>query len=283
MPGVASARAPSSKENYVRQHLLLLAVGSLCAVTGWSQTSSGTGAASTTQAINAQNANNVCRVYFQKPKAGQTAQFEQARVKHFQFHKSHNDSWTWETSVVETGPSTGTYVVATCGHSWKDFDDWEKKMGKEDTADAMANMGPFLEENDNGFFIYRADMSLAPPNTPPAPMSSVTIYVLHPGMGDDFIGAVKKINEALKKEPSWPKTSGWYQLASGGQAPEFVIVGARQGWADFAPLDKSIRDVVTANYGQETADGIFKTMRDSAEKVIVEADVHRADLSYEPK
>jgi hypothetical protein len=268
----------------MRKQLLLLAMGPLCAVTAWSQTSSGTGAASTTQAINAQNANNVCRVYFQKPKPGSVAQFEQARVKHFQFHKSHNDTWAWETWAIETGQDTGTYVVATCGHSWKDFDDWDKKMGKEDTADAMATMGPTLEENFNRFYVYRADMSLAPPPTgTPAPMEAVTIYVLHPGMADDFIAAVKKINDALRKEPGWPKTAGWYQLVSGGQAPSFVLVGARQGWVDFAPLEKSVRDVLTASYGQQAADATLKALRDTTERIFTEANVYRQDLSYEPK
>ena len=264
----------------MKMHVLLVVMGSLCAVSGWSQTSSGTGAA-TTQAINAQNANSVCRIYFQKPKAGMTAQFEQARKQHFQFHKSHSDTWIWHTAVVETGDHTGTYVVSTCGHAWKDFDDWEKKMGKEDMADAMSSMGPTLEENINSFYVYRTDMSLATPMLTAAPMEAVTIYQLHPGATDDFIGAVKKINDALRKEQTWPKTSGWLQLANGGEGPEFVLVSERQGWADYAPRDKSVSDVLTANYGKEGTDAIYKTLRDSTARIWTETAVHRQDLSYE--
>ncbi len=264
----------------MKMHVLFVVMGSLCTVAGWSQSNSGTGAASS-QAINAQNANSVCRVYFQKPKAGMTAQFEQARKQHFQFHKSHNDTWTWHTSLVETGDYTGTYVVSTCGHSWKDFDDWEKKMGKEDVADAISSMGPTLEENINSFYIYRTDMSLAAPMPSDAAMEAVTIYQLHPFATDDFIGAVKKINDALRKEPNWPKTSAWLQLANGGRGPEFVLINERQGWANYAPLEKSVTDVVTANYGKEGADAIYKTLRDSVAGTWTETAVHRPDLGYE--
>jgi hypothetical protein len=56
-------------------------------------------------------------------------QLEAGRKKHNQFHKSHNDAWAWSTLLIETGMNTGTYVTSTCGHEWKDFDDWEEKLG----------------------------------------------------------------------------------------------------------------------------------------------------------
>ena len=80
-----------------------------------------------------------------------------------------------------------------------------------------------------------------------------------------------------------PRANGWYQLVSGGEAPSFVIVGERKSWADFAPLEKSVRDVLTATYGQQTTDATLKAMRDSTERIITEANVYRQDLSYEPK
>lgn len=265
----------------MKMHVLLVAMGSLCAVAGWSQTSSGSSAANM-PSTNGQSANSVCRIYFQKPKPGMTAQFEQARKQHFQFHKSQNDSWAWHTSVIETGPNTGTYVVSTCGHTWKDFDDWEKKMGKPDMADAMSTMGPTLEDNTNRFFTTRADLSLATSTSTPAPMVAVTIYELQPLATDDFVESIKKISDALRKDQSWPKTSTWLQLANGGEAPSFVVVNERQGWADYASPEKSVRDIVTAAYGKETADSIYKTLRGSIAHVYTETGVSRPDLSYEP-
>src|SRR5207248_1282931 len=110
------------------------------------------------------------------------------------------------------------------------------------------------ESGTNGFYQYRADMSLAPPNQPPSPMTAVTIYVLHPGAAPDFIAAIKKISDALSKQADWPKTSGWLQLVNGGEGPVFVLLNARQNWADFAPLPKSVPDVLNETYGKADAD-----------------------------
>jgi hypothetical protein len=253
----------------------------LFSVAAWGQASGQT--APTTQQLNALNAKNICRVYFTTPKGGSASQLEQARQKHMQFHKSQGDTWTWNTWEISTGEHTGTYVTSTCGHVWKDFDDWDKKMGKVDAADAAASMGPFQQASWNGFYVYRADMSLAPADRAPSAMDSVTIYVLHPGTAPEFTAAVSKINAALSKQSDWPKTSGWLQLANGGEGPTFVLLNARQSWADYAPLDKSVADVLNEAYGKEGADATLKVIRDSTAHVLTETAVYRPDLSYLPK
>ena len=265
----------------MRFRSMIFASGLLCGALCWSQSSASAGAAST-QAINAQNENNLCRIYFTKAKSGQEQQLEAGRKKHIQFHRAQKDTWTWNTWTRETGDDTGSYVTSTCGHAWKDFDEWEARMGKADAADALANMGPYLGGSTDGFYLYRADMSLAPANQPPAPMAAVTIYTLHPGAAPDFIAAVKKVNDALSKQPDWPKTSGWYQLVNGGQGPTFVLVSARQNWAGFEPLAKSVPDVLNEVYGPETAGQILKTMRDSTKHLSTETALYHPELSYVP-
>jgi hypothetical protein len=242
----------------------------------------GPGTGATTQEINAQNANNLCRIYFSVPKPGAAQQYEAGRQKHMQFHRAQKDTWTWRTYLIETGNNAGTYVSSTCGHSWKDFDEWEQRMGKADTADGAQNMTPYVQSGRNGFYVYRADMSLAPPNQPPLPLTSVTVYVLHPGAAPDFTAAIKKITDVLSKQPNWPKTSGWLQLVNGGEGPTFVLLTSRRNWADFAPLPKTPMDVVNEALGKEAADAVFKTIRDSTKNLFTEAAQYRPDLSYEP-
>ena len=82
-------------------------------------------AGSNTQEINAQNANNVCRVYFSTPKPGMGQQYEAGRKKHMQFHRDQKDTWTWNTFAIETGDNAGIYVADTPGktltngrHAW---------------------------------------------------------------------------------------------------------------------------------------------------------------------
>jgi len=262
-----------------KKGLTLVFVASFYAVLGWSQTSSAGG--SNTTAANGQNANNICRIFFQTPKPGMTQQFEAARKKHNLFHGSQKDTWTWNTHLIQTGDNTGTYVTSTCGHSWKDFDTWEQKMGKADAADAAASIGPTVQNGRNGFYVYRADMSLAA-TLPPSPMVSVSVYMLHPGAAPEFIDAIKKVNDALSKQPDWPKTSGWLQLANGGEAPTFVLISARQNWGEFAGQAKTPLDVVTETLGKEAADAVFKTIRESTVRIWTEAATFRPDLSYTP-
>ena len=260
---------------------VILAISLICSAGCWAQAGSGT-SSSSTQAINAQNANNLCRIYFVRPKPGSETQLEQGRKKHMQFHKSQNDTWTWATFAIETGMNAGVYVTSTCGHAWKDFDDWEKRMGKADTADANTNMSPYQQASWNGFYVYRSDMSLGAANRPPTPITAVTIYVLHPGAQTEFTDAIKKINDALGKQPDWPKTSGWLQLVNGGEGPTFVLLTSRQNWADFAPLPKSVADVVNETYGKDAGDAIFKAIRNATEHQLTESALYRPDLSYSP-
>src|SRR5205807_6395058 len=78
----------------------VLAAGLLSAAC-WAQSSSTTGP--TSQALNAQNANNACRIYFTKPKPGADLQYEAGRKKHMQFHRTQKDTFTWGTWLIQTG------------------------------------------------------------------------------------------------------------------------------------------------------------------------------------
>jgi hypothetical protein len=84
-------------------------VSCLYAASALAQTASSAG--SNTQEINAQNANNVCRVYFSMPKPGVSQQYEAGRKKHMQFHRDQKDTWTWNTFAIETGDNAGMYVT----------------------------------------------------------------------------------------------------------------------------------------------------------------------------
>jgi len=239
----------------------------------WAQTSN-------TAAINQQNANNYCRIYFVTPKAGQIQQYEAGRKKHAQFHRNQKDTFTYQAFSVETGDRAGSYVYSTCGHALKDLDEWDARMGKTDTADAAMTMDPYTQSGSNGVYVYRADMSLAQMSATPSPMAQVTVYHLHAGAAPDFIAAIKKVNDAVSRQADWPKTSGWLQLVNGGEAPTFVLINSRKGWADLAPTPKTLAEVLTEVYGKEQADAIQKTIRDCTDHLYTEAATYRADLSY---
>ena len=115
----------------------------------------------------AQTSSSVGRYYMSKPKAGMEKQFVEGRKKHMDFHKKAGDPWDWMTWEVLTGPETGSYLIGSAKHAWKDFDGRDDFDAK-DTADVDANVGPYTEKTRNAFWIFRPDMSLGNEDGAPA-------------------------------------------------------------------------------------------------------------------
>jgi len=232
--------------------------------------------------IMAQQVVHVAEIHINRVKPGMTAQYETGRKKHMAWHKNQKDTWSWYTWEVLTGESTGSYVVGTFQHQWKDFDGREK-FNQADSADALASMGASLASEQMSYYTYREDLSTGPEVFPPAtPLISVAHYMLTSTGTNDFVEGVKKINEALTKTNS-PRagTNHVYQLSNGGEVPHFVSVGERASWASFAPpSDKSLDAIMEEAYGKEQGAAILAAARKAIRSVYIEALQYRPDLSY---
>ncbi|HMK73604.1 MAG TPA: hypothetical protein VK454_09705 [Myxococcaceae bacterium] len=227
----------------------------------------------------------VAQIVFQEVKSGATKQYEAGRKKHMAWHKSQKDTWTWYVWEVITGQDTGSYIVGTFGHAWKDFDGREK-FEQADIADLSVNVGPSVSHDVDRVYIERADMSLSPStaSSTPAPMVSVTAFSLRPEGVNDFIDAVKKINEGIKKTNyPQPGASRWYQLINGGEVPLYVLVGDRATWSAFQPNDKSLDAMMEEAYGKEQGAAILAAGRKAIKSQVTSASKYRPDLSYIPE
>jgi len=222
----------------------------------------------------------VARIGIFKPKPGMVQQFEQGRKKHFEFHRKSNDTWAWFTWEVLTGEHAGNYVTGTFGHQWKDFDAWER-LDAADTADANANMGPYLEQDLTKYYEMIPEASRPPTGNTPSPMSQVThFYVKVSGVGA-FVDALKEAKTALDKV-NWPTHSFWYSLASGGEGPEYVLVTARSSWADLQSPEKTLAQALSDVYGPQKATAILDAVRSNTRYTYSELIKYRPDLSYVP-
>ena len=231
----------------------------------------------------AQPSGNVAELNIHTPKPGNTDKYEAARKKHMAWHKAQKDTWTWLTWEVVSGPDSGTYYTGSFGHAWKDFDGQEK-FQKDDTADYDKGIGPTLARSFTSYYVRRADMSLtAPTAEPPSAYSLLTYYqVKFEGM-NDFIEAVKKINEGIKKTNyPQPGPSAWYQLVNGGEGPVFILAGGRTNWASFAPNDKTLDQMMEEAFGKEQGAAILASGRKAIHSIRTETVKYRADLSYVP-
>lgn len=229
----------------------------------------------------AQQPGEIVEIHINRVKPGMIQQYEAGRKKHMAWHKSQNDAWSWHTWAVLTGPATGSYVVGSFEHNWKDLDGRDKFL-QADAADAQASMGLSQAGSEQSYYRYRADLSLSQQTFPPAPLVSVTHFMLEPAGINDFTDGIKKVNEGIKKT-SFPQAgaSRWYQLVNGGESPHFVLVGDRANWASFQPpTDKTVDSMMEEAYGKEQGAAILSSIRKAVRSTITEALQYRPDLSY---
>ena len=64
---------------------------------------------------------SVSEVLRQKIRSGTVQDYEAARKKHMAWHKAQSDPWAWEVFEVMTGPDTGSYLISSGDHQWKDM------------------------------------------------------------------------------------------------------------------------------------------------------------------
>lgn len=229
----------------------------------------------------AQQPGNLAEIHVNRVKPGMTQQYEGGRKKHMAWHKSQNDTWSWYTWEVATGEGSGSYVIGAFQHHWKDLDGREK-FNQADAADYGVNVGPSVAGEETSYYLYRADMSLAPEAFPPTPLISITHFTLKPDGINDFTEGVKKVGEGIKKT-NYPQSgaSRWYQLVNGGEGPHFVLVGDRANWAAFQPpTDKTLDSMMEDAYGKEQGAAILASLRKAVRKVYTETLHYRPDLSY---
>jgi hypothetical protein len=223
----------------------------------------------------------VSEVNLATPKPGMQSQFEEGRKRHSAFHAAQKDTWSIYVWEITTGDRTGSFMMASPGHNWKDLDAREA-YNKIDLSDVTKNLTPYTSAGGTSYYVWRDDLSLTKPIFPPAKMRTSVYYSVIPEHLNDFTDAIKKINEAVRKASYPAKPSRWYQLANGGEVPAFVLITDRATWGDMEPLDKKLEDVLKEAYG-DTGPQVLDQLRKSCHKIVSEMSVYRADLSYVPK
>jgi hypothetical protein len=222
---------------------------------------------------------SVCEIHINKVKPGMTAQYEQGRAKHMAWHKSQNDTWSWDVWEYTTGEGTGNYLVATCGHDWKDFDARDK-FNVADGANATATMGAYLAGETMSYYVLRSDLSAPHKPGPPPPYLSVIHFFLKPEGVLDFADGVKKVNAAFAKTNTPTTVQDWYSLANGGHGPEVVLVQERKNIGEMAGTSaKTLDQIMQEAYGDQGAT-IMNALRKGYWSTTSELLHFRADLSY---
>ncbi len=155
-------------------------------------------------------------------------------------------------------------------------------LEKADLADFDKGIGPTLARSFTSHYLQRPDLSLTQPSgDPPSAYTVLTFFLLTPDGGNDFLDAVKKINEGIKKT-SYPQAgpSLWYQLVNGGEGPMYVLSGGRANWAAFEAPGKTLDQMMEEAYGKEQGPAILAKGRKAIRSTRTETIKYRPDLSY---
>lgn len=162
-------------------------------------------------------------------------QYEAGRKNHMGWHKNQNDTWSWYTWAVVTGEAPGSHIIETFGHNWKDPDGRQKLT--ELTAPMPRPAGDLLwPVNSKCTYVYRPDLSLSQEVASPAPLVSVTHFILKPDGMNDFLEESRRSKKVSRTRIiQRPAPAVWYQLVNGGESPHFVLVGGCANWAGFQP------------------------------------------------
>lgn len=112
-------------------------------------------------------------------------------------------------------------------------------------------------------------------------MSQITHYFVKPEGIPEFNDALKEIKAALDKA-NYPAHSDWYRLVSGGKGPDYVLVTARNSFADFEPPEKGLEAVLTEAYGAPKAVALMKQVLANTDHVYTEILRYRPELGYIP-
>lgn len=224
---------------------------------------------------------SVSEVLRQKIRPGTVQDYEAARKKHMGWHKAQNDPWAWEVFEVMTGPDTGSYVISSGDHQWKDMEAWVAKMADADAADSRASMGPYIAGTEREYWTQLNAISRLPSSDIQYPLITITTYHVKPGSDAALRTAVAKVNAALDAG-KFPLRTIWYVLTNGGPSPTYAVVAPREGLGAMAP-SPSLLEVIEKQLGKPDADAVLKSFYDNVVSANTELLRLRTDLSYLPK
>lgn len=220
------------------------------------------------------------RNFVTEVKDGQAAQWEAAYKEHIDWHRSNNDTWSWTTYQIESGPRLGQYFVRTGGHEWADFDA-HAEMDAKDGANHAATAGKHTKSAISWFDRIHRNLSRTVDGEGPVSILEYTRVVVKPSKVGDFLNAMSKFHAAFEKTSS-PARFVVVQTESGGRTSNFAFVGLHKNWASLEQDPMAIIKMMEEVYGRQDAAAIGDDFWSCVEEMETFTMRSRPDLSYDP-
>ena len=188
--------------------------------------------ATAADAAGARDSGDAAHLFGYRAHPGARERFDAGYRRHLQWHRAHRDPLVWYGWYVADGPRAGMFVDGTFGAPFAAFD---RRIDPEgDASDAAANVNAHADAVLRASYRVRRELSTGLPleRWQPSPAMQVLHYRLRPGGQARFERALAAAHERLRGVPDAPAHT-WYEKLTGGPLPEFMLLVAREGWAEY--------------------------------------------------
>lgn len=208
------------------------------------------------------------------PKKGMEERFDEGYRNHLQWHRGKRDPLVWYGWYVYDGERAGMFVDGSFGAPFAAFDHRVDPAG--DGADGDRNVTPYADTAFRASYRVRRELSTGFPleQWKPSKRAQVFHYTLHPGARARFERALSAARANLAKRAGAPAYT-WYEKVTGGAAPEYMLMVARDGWKSYDEHAVALDEQV----GQER----LPDLAAAVDEVRVETWLYREDLSLIPE
>lgn len=215
-------------------------------------------------------------------KEGMRAQFDEGYRRHLEWHRQKQDPLVWYAWYVVHGERTGLFIDGSFGQPFSRFD--ERVDPEGDRADGAKNVTPFADPAFLATYVLRRELSTGQPleEEEPSPSVQVFHYRLRAGTEQKFERVVLAAREALLRSEAAPAHT-WYELVVGGEQPSYMLMVARDGWADYDHFRLRLSDLIADGRERDEAERLLDDLASSVETVLSETWSYRSDLSYFPE
>jgi hypothetical protein len=159
------------------------------------------------------------RISVLRPHDGDTVDFEAGYIRHLEWHRQNNDTWSWYGWTVWAGERQRWFVYATFGHSAAELD--SPVAPADDERDNIVNVTPHGRFVGSALAEYLPELSNG--SGAPQPTARVELTTV-----DLIAGGEQAFEAALGAEQS--KLQGetlWYRMLAGGPSPRYVRMRPR--------------------------------------------------------
>lgn len=209
-------------------------------------------------------------------KPGESEKFEATLRRHWGWHEKQGETWSYLVWTVDTGKNVGAYQIASFGHTWKEVDESNSLVAG--TPPPEEDPEPYQQTGQESYYRYRPDLSVGSTVKQPSPVASVTRILLKPEAVQDFEVALQRTKSALRGTDGAAFSVQWFELVTGGDRPQFLLIEEHRDWASFQG-GSELDALRKGNRNKEIPEENVKSFWNSIRSIYSETWQYRPDLS----